>query len=136
MNLKEFRRETDQASYRLVDGILLIELKPELILDERIVRRIEEKRIEFIEGDQFPTLLIIPDNYLLLDKVAFKLFGGEEGVDGCTAKAIVIQSSIRRLMLNFRMSFFSKKRPIRIFTNKNEARLWLFSFIKDQVNDL
>lgn len=136
MNLKEFRRETDQASYRLIDGILLIELKSELILDERIVRRIEEKRIEFIEGDQFPTLLIIPDNYLLLDKVAFKLFGGEEGVKGCTAKAIVIQSSIRRLILNFRMSFFSKKRPIRIFTNKNEARLWLFSFIKDQVNDL
>ncbi len=136
MNLKEFRRETDQASYRLVDGILLIELKSELILDERIVRRIEEKRIEFIEGDQFPTLLIIPNNYLLLDKVAFKLFGGEKGVEGCTAKAIVIQSSIRRLMLNFRMSFFSKKRPIRVFTNKNEARLWLFSFIKDQVNDL
>lgn len=135
MNLKEFRRETGQATYRLIDGILLIELKPELILDERNVRRIEEKRLEFIEGDEYPTLLIIPNNYLLLDKTAFKMFGGEAGVKGCTAKAIVMKSSIRRLMLNFKMSFFSKQRPIRIFTNKSEARLWLFSFIKDEVSD-
>ena len=134
MNFREFRRETDYADYRLLDGILFIELKSELILDATIVRRIEEKRIELIEGEAYPTLLQIPNNYLLLDKEAFKLFGGEKGIEGCTAKAIVIKGSLRRLILNLRMSFFSAKRPIRVFTNKNEARLWLFSFIKDEVN--
>ena len=62
------------------------------------------------------------------------MFGGEHGIEGCIAKAIVINGSLRRLILNIRMSFFSKNRPIRIFSKKNEARLWLFSFIKDEVN--
>ncbi|MDG1160278.1 MAG: hypothetical protein P8N19_12355 [Flavobacteriales bacterium] len=135
MNFREFRRETAYADYRLIDGILFVELKSELILDATIVQRIEEKRIQLIEGEAYPTLLHIPNNYLLLDKEAFKLFGGEQGIEGCTAKAIVINGSLRRLILNLRMSFFSTKGPIRIFSKKNEARLWLFSFIKDEVHD-
>lgn len=124
--LDDFRSETPQAYFRFQDGILSIEVKPDSIIDLRTVERIERFRTEMTRGFEVPVLLIIPDNYLLLDKDAYQKFGAIESMEGCSAKAIVLKAPLRVLLRNFSLVFYRQSKPLRLFVSKSEAKMWLF----------
>lgn len=130
-DLDELRSETSFAIYRITDGMMWIELKPDLIIDMDLAKRIEHHRLQLIGESQWPTLLVIPPTYLLLDNDAFSFFGGKTGVEGCMAKAVVIKSTLRKLIMNFSLIFNNQSIPFRLFNHRSDAKLWLFEFIRD-----
>jgi hypothetical protein len=128
-DLEDFSSETSQARFKLVDGMLSVDVKPDAIVDSTFVERIERFRKEMTKGLELPVLIYIPSNYLILDKEAFAAFGSESGMDGCLAKAVVISAPLRVLLLNFSLGFYRGKRPFRLFSSKSEAKMWLFSHV-------
>ena len=130
-DLRELKHETAYCTYTLKDGILLYELKPDLIIDLAIAKRIEDQRVALVEHDHFPCVLIIPKAHLLFEKDAFEYFTSHDACLASAAKAIVIQSTLRKVLTNFKMSMSPGKIPLRIFTFKSNARLWLFEFVKE-----
>ncbi len=124
--LDDFRSETPQAYYRYQDGILTIELKPDLIIDLRTAERIERFRLEMTHDIRVPVLLVIPSSYLLLDREAFHFFGSATGVHGCLAKAIVLHAPLRVILRNFSLAFYRHESPLRLFTSRSDAKMWLF----------
>lgn len=128
--LDDFRSETPQAHYRYADGILTIELKSELIIDTLTAKRIEHFRKEMTGAHDVPVLMLIPGDHLLLDKQAFQYFGSEEAMRGCRAKALVIQTPLRVLLVNFSLAFYRQACPFRLFTNRSDAKMWLFGHLQ------
>lgn len=128
-DLEDFRSETPQAFFKLVDGILSIDLKNESIIDLTTVQRIEHFRREMTMNTELPVIISIPNDYLLLDNAAFKYLGSKEAMSGCIAKAIVIKAPLRVILTNFSLSFYNQGRPFRIFASKNDAKMWLFSHL-------
>ena len=133
--LEDFRSETPQAYFRYLDGILVIEIKSEMIIDLANARRIERFRKEMTSGTDVPVLLLIPTSYLLLDKNAFQHFGSEECMQGCLAKAIVMKAPLRVLLRNFSLSFYRQAVPLRMFISKSEAKMWLFDRLIETVKE-
>lgn len=124
--LEDFRSETPQARFHLVDGMLMIDLKHESIVDLQTVQRIEHFRKEMTLHLNVPVLIRVPNDYLLIDEEAFRYFGSEEAMDGCLAKALVIKAPLRVLLTNFSLNFYHQSKPFRLFTSRNEAKMWLF----------
>lgn len=124
--LEDFRSETPQARFRLVDGMLIIDLKQESIVDLQTVQRIEHFRKEMTFNLNVPVLVRIPNDYLLIDDDAFQYFGSAEAMEGCTAKALVVNAPLRVVLTNFSMKFYRQDKPFRLFTSRNEAKMWLF----------
>lgn len=133
--LEDFRSETPQAYFRYLDGILVVEIKSEMIIDLANARRIERFRKEMTSGTDVPVLLLIPTSYLLLDKNAFQYFGSEDGMQGCLAKAIVMKAPLRVLLRNFSLSFYRQAVPLRMFISKSEAKMWLFDRLIETVKE-
>lgn len=128
--MTQLNLNTRKASYRLEDGILICELKSDLIIDLKTAVGLVNERIKITKGHQYPFMLIIKD-YLLLDNDAFKYFGTKEGVQNLMASAVIIESSLQKLITNFNLLFYRNSVPFRIFNKEREAQLWLFDYIKD-----
>jgi len=133
--LEKLNINTRKASYRLENGILICELKPELIIDIKTAVSLVNERLKITGGKSYPFLLIVRD-YLLLDNVAFKYFGTKEGVMNLQASAIVIDSPLQKMVTNFNLLFYRHPTPFRVFNKKSEAKLWLFEFVKKNEKDL
>ena len=129
-DLKEFQSENAYGTYRVRDGIVQIYLNKELIIDVEAAKKIEAHRIQLVGGEVYPTLIFVPDSYLLFENEAFHYFGSEEGLISCMSKALVIQGTLRKLLVNFKLSFSSTSVPFRVFNKKSNAKLWLFDFVK------
>lgn len=128
-DLEDFRSETSQAYFKLVDGVLSVDIKPDAIVDITLVERIERFRTEMTKGLELPVLIHIPSDYLILDREAFTAFGSEASMQGCLAKAVVVRAPLRVLLMNFSLGFYRGKRPFRLFASKSEAKMWLFSHV-------
>lgn len=134
-DLKEFRSENSWATYRLRDGIVQIYLKKELIIDAEVAKKIEDHRLQLVGNEIYPTLIFVPDSYLLFENEAFNYFGSEAGLRQCMSKALVIQGTLRKLLVNFKLSFSSTSVPFRVFNRKSNAKLWLFDFVKEGLSE-
>lgn len=128
-DLEDFRSETPQARFRLTDGMLTIDLKRESIVDIQAVQRIEHFRKEMTHPLDLPVMINIPGDFLLLDQEAFRYFGSDAAMEGCIAKAVVLNAPLRVLLTNFSMAFYRGNRPFRVFTSKGSAKMWLFGQI-------
>lgn len=128
--LDDFRSETPQAYFRYVDGILSIELKGDQIIDLLTVQRIEHVRKEMTMYSNTPVMLVIPANYLLLDRDAFQYLGSAIAMEGCVAKAVVIPAPLRVLLLNFSLAFYRQATPFRLFSSRSDAKMWLFGHLQ------
>lgn len=128
----DFRSENYFANYRLTDGILTVEFKPDVIIDLRVAKKVVQGRHELVRGKSYPTMIIINNDYLLLEKNAYRYLGSAEGVKYMTAGAIVINSPLRRILTNFQLTFYKQKVPLRVFSSKSDAKLWLLNYIEDR----
>ncbi len=126
---------TRRATYKLENGVLICELKPDLIIDLKTAVGLVNERIKITGTTNYPFLLVVKD-YLLLDKDAFRYFGTKEGVQNLVASAVVIDSPLQKLITNFNMLFYRNVVPFRTFTKKSEAKLWLFGFIKKNESEI
>lgn len=127
--LDKLRADTSYATFELKDGILCCWLKPDLIVDLRTAEKINAQRLRLIKDATFPTLIVVHKRYLHLEKTAFNYFGSEEGLKQVSAMGLVIQQPLRTLLTNFSMLFQRQTVPMRLFSNRAEARLWLFEYV-------
>lgn len=125
--------DTSSAVFYFKDGILICELKPDLIIDLKTSKDIALERQRICEGQPYPMLTLVHKNYLLMDKDAFRFFGSEEGVSGLLASALVIDTPLQNLLTNFSLFFYKQSVPFRLFTAQNEAQLWLFKYIRQEL---
>lgn len=130
--MNDFRSETHVAIYKLIDGMCVCTIKSEQIIDGRFAQKITDERQELLRDQSWPTLVVIPRHHLLVENDAIQFFGSEEGLAGTVAQAVVIQSSLRRILSNFNFMFKAQKVPFRVFTSRSEAKLWLFDYILDK----
>ncbi|MFT4678405.1 MAG: hypothetical protein ACI84C_002849 [Flavobacteriales bacterium] len=128
----ELSRNTSIARYQLVDGILVCRLKNELIIDERLAMRIAAEFAEMELDELIPFLLVVPENRLLLEPEAFRYLASQAGSNGTCAIAVVLESSLRALLINVSSFLVRSEVPLRIFKSRGEARLWLFNYILDK----
>ncbi len=133
--MEKLNVNTRKATYKLENGILICELKPDLIIDLKTAVLLVNERIKITGKYNFPFLLIVKD-YLLLDSDAFKYLGTNEGVQNLQASAVVIDSPLQKLITNFNLIFYKNRVPFRVFTKRSEAKLWLFQFIKETEKEL
>ncbi len=127
----DFGIETGYASYKLYDGLFSIVLKPDQIIDKQTVESINSKKMELLQEKQFPTMIIIKDDFLFSEKDGFMEFISEKGVQNSSALAIVIQAPLRRILSTFNYSFYKQRVPFRVFSKSSNAKLWLFNYITD-----
>lgn len=130
--MNDFRAETHVAIYKLIDGMSVCTIKRDQIVDARFAKKIIDERQELLGDQAWPSLIVIPRQHLLLENDAVQFFGSKEGVAETVAQAVVIQSSLRRVLSNFNFMFKSQKVPFRVFTSRSEAKLWLFDYILDK----
>lgn len=126
---------TNKAIYKLENGILICELKPDLIIDLKTAVHLVNERIKITENHSMPFLLVVK-NYLLLDKDAFEYLGSKEGIQNLQASAVVIDSPLQKLITNFNLLFYKNVIPFRVFNKKSEAKLWLFKFVKENEKEI
>lgn len=134
--LDDFRSETPQAFYQYTNGVLMITLKKDLIIDLRTAQKIEHFRLEMTRGYEIPVMLVIPGNYLLLDQEAFRYFTSPPSMVGCSALAMVINAPLLAILRNFSLFFQKLDSPIRIFTKRKEAMMWLFTNVVQEEVEL
>lgn len=118
------------AHFSSENGILICEFKPEIIIDLKVVSIIESARKELSKGEEWPTLYIISDDYLLLDNQAIRYLSSDDAMEFSSSKAIVFKSSLRRLLINLEFMFLQPSKQFRMFTSVRDAELWLFSNMK------
>ena len=131
--MEDFRSETYVAIYRYVDGMLICIIKKDQIIDRRLAERVTRERLEIVGENRFPTLIILPQSHLMLERSAFEYFGSKAGVKSSLAMALVMRSTIRSILTNINFLFYNQKVPFRVFTKRAEAKLWLFGFIEREV---
>ena len=71
-----------------------------------------------------------------LDKKAQSFFSGKDVKERTRARAIVINSTVKKLLLNFFHSMNVINAPTKVFTDYNEAYKWLKGFNYDSKSDL
>lgn len=130
--MNDFRSETHVAIYKLIDGMCVCTIKSDQIIDGRFAKKITEERKELMGDSAWPTLVVIPRRHLLVENDAVQYLGSNEGLAGTVAQAVVIQSSLRRILSNFNFMFRSQNVPFRVFTSRSEAKLWLFDYVLDK----
>lgn len=129
------RTETTRQIIELEDDMVICSLKPELIIDLDNAKTIVQQRLDFCKGTDFPTMMIINDDYLLFENPAFEYFSSKEGLRNVSALAIVMHSPLRKVLTNFSLLFYRHTVPFRVFTSVDKARIWLFGYIAENMLD-
>ncbi len=110
------------------EGILHFYYKQIENLDQHVAEACVQARKAFTENKDYPCLV---------DVISIKNFTKEardyfanEGNEGITANAILINSTVTKMMANFYIMVNKPQNPTRMFTDKKSALEWLKQFNK------
>ena len=81
------------------------------------------------KGKKYP-LLIDFRGIKSMNREAREYYSGEEGAKSVIAVALVISSSVSKIIANFLTKITRSKTPTRLFTTEEEAIKWLKGFLK------
>lgn len=119
-------KETPYVKMFLQDGILHFYYKEIETMDLETAIACVRDRMEFTENKSYPCLV---------DVIQLKNFTKEardyfarEGNEGIIANAILINSTVTKMMANFYIMVNKPTNPTRMFTDKVEAQEWLIKF--------
>jgi hypothetical protein len=125
-NLNSF--ETQYVKMFIEDGILHFYYKKIKSLDLEVAKICVKDRLEFTANNDYPCLI---------DAISIKHFTkdardyfAKEGNEGIIASAILINSTVIKMMANFYINVNKPLNPTRMFTNKADALQWLSKFKK------
>ncbi len=117
------------AEYEITQEVLVGRFNVKKI-DLEIAKKITQDRHHFAKGKEYPTLVDFT-NVLSTTKEARDYFNGETAAKNISRMAILINSEVGKMIASF---FIMLKKPpyqTKIFTNNDEAMLWLKSEIKN-----
>ena len=126
-----FAFENAYAGYSFQDGILYIEFKTEQIIDLDIMKIVVEDRITISSKSVVPAMIIIKDDFLILEKDAVEYLTSDAGTEKAAAQAVVLSSLPLRLKFNLARSR-GKGTPKRAFKRRSAAKLWLMEYLNHE----
>lgn len=98
-------------------------------IDLNIAQKITDYRLEVQKGKEYPLLSNIK-TVKNTTKQARDFMASKVGCDGVIAAAILIDSPIGSMIINFFIRVSKPLRPTKIFTDEAEAKKWLAQFVK------
>ena len=110
------------------DKILVVTYKSDLHITSEIAQKIVTDRLSFTKDKKLATM-IISHGVISMDKPAREYLASEEGTNGLTATAIIVDSSFSRSLGNFFLIVNKTKMPVKIFSNIPRAIKWLQKYI-------
>jgi hypothetical protein len=119
-------KDTQYVSMFIKDGILYFSYKLINTMDLAIAQTCVRDRLEFTGGQSFPCLVDV----LMLKNSTKEArdFLANEGTEGISANAILVESTGFKMMANFYIMVNKPKSPTRMFTDQESALEWLSQF--------
>ncbi len=114
--------------YKIEDGCVVGTFQSDFI-DLSIAQKVTEYRLKLQKGKEYPLLSNIK-TVKNSTKPARDFMASEVGCDGVVAAAVLIDSPIGSMIINFFIRVSKPLRPTKIFTNEEEAKKWLSQFVK------
>ncbi|MES2140929.1 MAG: hypothetical protein V4511_14575 [Bacteroidota bacterium] len=97
-------------------------------IDLSIAQKLTEYRVKFQKGKKYPLLSDIK-TIKKSTKAARDFMASEEGCEGVIAAAVLIDSPIGSVIINFFIRVSKPLRLTKIFTNEEDAKEWLSQFV-------
>ncbi len=110
------------------DKILVVTYKTGLHITREIAQKIVSDRLSFTEGKKMAAM-IKSHGVISMDKPAREYLASEEGTEGLSATAIIVDSAFSRSLGNFFLIVNKTKMPVKIFSNIPQAKKWLQQYI-------
>lgn len=120
--------DTPYVHLRIKDNILVGTYKKDLHIDLDIAKQIVCTRLSFTGGNKMPSL-ILSEGVVSIDKPAREYLASDEGVQGLTASAIIVNSPYSSFLGNFFRSVTKTNIPVKQFSAISRAEKWLQKFI-------
>ncbi len=119
--------DTKYVHLAINNGIFRMTYKNIDLLDLDTAKEIVDARVTFKEGQEYPSLFDIR-NVKSTSKEA-RDFMANEGNDLVTASALLINSSVTKMIGNFFITVSKPKNPTKLFTDESRAEDWLQQFL-------
>lgn len=95
-------------------------------------QRMISSRLEACQGKAYPFIANVT-NVKTITKEARSAFSEGDGIKYMTACALIVGSPVNRLLGNFFLSVSKPSVPTKLFTSRDDALTWLYSFKKEKV---
>lgn len=115
--------------FKIEDGCVIGTFHSDF-MDLSIARKITEDRLKLQNGKEYPLLSNLK-TVKNSTKSARDFMASEEGCEGVVAAAVVIDSPVGSIIINFFIRVSKPLRLTKIFTNEFEAKKWLAKFVKN-----
>ncbi len=123
-------KSTAYVDMRVEDGVFHMVYKPLDLLTIEIAREIVRERVAFKDGISYPSLFDIRE--VKSTSKDARDFMANEGNDLVIASALLINSSVTKMIGNFFISVSKPKNPTKIFTDQPKAMEWLDFYMVPQ----
>jgi len=116
--------DSEFATFERIDGIIYGTYKPNVALDIKVAEITKKQYLDFIEKSEE---LLISDgrNLTGISKEAREFYGGEMGVKGVKACALINNSFVTKTIINLFLKINKPAVPTKMFSDVNEAAKWL-----------
>ena len=109
------------------NNILYGEFFPNIIVDLEIAKVMIDSRLELSQNKEHIFLCDI-SKIKSVTKEARRYLSTDVGIKGIVAGALIIDSTVSKIIGNFFLSIDKPPVPTRLFTNKEDALNWLQQF--------
>ncbi|MDO9184639.1 MAG: hypothetical protein Q7W13_01410 [Bacteroidia bacterium] len=128
--MKNLLLENDEVRIESEDGILFAIWKSSFI-DLNIAQQAIVYRLEATRYIPYPTIINIR-SVKSINKPARDFLASEKGSEGIIAAAMLIDSSLGRILGNFFIQINKPLKPTKIFTNEIKAKKWLAKYVNKE----
>ena len=119
----EKKNNTQYADMFVEDDVLHLVYKPLDVLDISIAKILVKDRLSFVQGNAYPTLFDIREVKSTTKEARDYL--ANEGNELVMASALLVNSSVTKMIGNFFITVSRPKNPTRLFLNKDKSLEWL-----------
>ena len=107
-----------------MDGdILIARYKNAPKIDLQAAKEIQKDRLTFTSHKRVP-VLVIDQGLVSMDRQAREFFSSEAGIEGISASAMIVSSTVNSMLVNFILKISRPNMPVKMFTDKNAAVAW------------
>ncbi len=120
--------ELDKAHLYLLDkGFTLLIFKDKVDFELEDAIEVDDITLDFVDGKPFVTLVDARNISSNMSHEAREYFANDKRIiDIRKAQAIVVNNLHSRLIANFYMTFYKPANPIKIFSDYDKAKKWIW----------
>jgi hypothetical protein len=115
------------------DGIIYSIHPSNDVITLEIAKENVKQRLKLTDGKTYPMFSDIR-NVVSVDKAAREYLAGGEAIEGLSAGALLIKTQFEKIMSTLWMMINKPPRPLKTFTDKDDAIRWLEQFKSHHLN--